>query len=63
MNDVIDLTDFHNTSEESDAFDVWFDVFGNNEVASSSDDFESVAKEIQELEDYELARSLQVSST
>ena len=60
MDCVIDLTNVHGGKEEPDCIDVRFGVFGDNEVASSSDDFENEVKDIQELEDYELARSLQV---
>ena len=60
MDCVIDLTNVHEGREESDSINVRFGVFSDNEVASSSDDFENEAKDIQELEDYELARSLQV---
>ncbi|KAK8793820.1 hypothetical protein WA171_002950 [Blastocystis sp. BT1] len=51
MDCVIDLTNVHEGREESDSIN----------VASSSDDFENEAKDIQELEDYELARSLQIA--
>ncbi|KNB46273.1 zinc finger domain-containing protein [Blastocystis sp. subtype 4] len=61
MDCVIDLTNVHEGREESDSINVRFGVFSDNEVASSSDDFENEAKDIQELEDYELARSLQIA--
>ena len=60
INPVIDLTGFQGVLEDTECIDVSFELDDYEQVGSSSDDFENEAKRLQELKDYELARSLQV---